>query len=154
MMNIIPSNDLTYHTCIFECFEHFSGPLDHHETFQTVSPFNIRAWSLSRLFQHFRHLSTNESSGCQVPQKSDVQILGYDMSKVAAAWKPLVKPHVCIRSFQCTTAKPTSGWTNPFEKYADVKLDHFPNFRGENKKYWKPPRKLQHTPRTHPRQSP
>ena len=22
------------------------------------------------------------------------------------------------------------GWTNPFEKYATVKLDHFPNFAG------------------------
>ena len=26
------------------------------------------------------------------------------------------------------------GWTNPFEKYAQVKLDHFPKDRGENKK--------------------
>ena len=25
------------------------------------------------------------------------------------------------------------GWTNPSEKYATVKLDHFPNFRGEKK---------------------
>ena len=27
------------------------------------------------------------------------------------------------------------GWTNLFEKYFLVKLDHFPNFRDENKKY-------------------
>ena len=27
------------------------------------------------------------------------------------------------------------GWTNPSEKYAKVKLDHFPNFRGEHKKH-------------------
>ena len=31
------------------------------------------------------------------------------------------------------------GWTNPSEKYAQVKLDHFPSFRDENKKYLKPP---------------
>ena len=31
------------------------------------------------------------------------------------------------------------GWTNPFEKYYIVKLDHFPRDRGENKKYLKPP---------------
>ena len=31
------------------------------------------------------------------------------------------------------------GWTNPFEKYANVKLDHFPKVRGENTKYLKPP---------------
>ena len=27
------------------------------------------------------------------------------------------------------------GWTNPFEKHAMVKMDHLPNFWGENKKY-------------------
>ena len=27
------------------------------------------------------------------------------------------------------------GDFNPLEKYATVKLDHFPNFRGENNKY-------------------
>ena len=27
------------------------------------------------------------------------------------------------------------GWTNPSEKYAQVKLDQFPRDRGENKKY-------------------
>ena len=26
------------------------------------------------------------------------------------------------------------GWTNPFEKYAAVKLDHFPRDPGENHK--------------------
>ncbi len=26
------------------------------------------------------------------------------------------------------------GWTNPFEKYAQVKLDHFPRDRGKNSK--------------------
>ena len=31
------------------------------------------------------------------------------------------------------------GWTNPFEKYANVKLDHFPKVWGENKTYLKPP---------------
>ena len=28
---------------------------------------------------------------------------------------------------------------HPSEKYAQVKLDHFPNFWGENKNYLKPP---------------
>ena len=35
-----------------------------------------------------------------------------------------------------------SGWwffTNPSEKYAEVKLEIFPRVRGENKKYLKPP---------------
>ena len=38
----------------------------------------------------------------------------------------------------------TSWWffTNPSEKYAKVKLNHFPNFRGENKKDLKPPPSL------------
>ena len=31
------------------------------------------------------------------------------------------------------------GWTNPLKKNMIVKLDHFPNFRGENKKSLKPP---------------
>ena len=31
------------------------------------------------------------------------------------------------------------GWTNPVEKYAQVKFDHFPKDRGENNKYLKPP---------------
>ncbi len=29
------------------------------------------------------------------------------------------------------------SWTNPIKKYAQVKLDHFPNNRSENKKYQK-----------------
>ena len=29
------------------------------------------------------------------------------------------------------------GWANPSEKYANVKLDHFPKW-GKNKKYFKP----------------
>ena len=33
-----------------------------------------------------------------------------------------------------------AGWTNPFEKYAQVKLDHcIPRDRDENNKYLKPP---------------
>ena len=37
--------------------------------------------------------------------------------------------------------KMTNWWffTNPFEKYAQVKLDHLPRVRGENKKRLKPP---------------
>ena len=37
-----------------------------------------------------------------------------------------------------------SWWffTNPSEKYAQVKLDHLPNFRGENGKYLKPPLRI------------
>ena len=31
------------------------------------------------------------------------------------------------------------GWTNPFEKYANVNLDPFPRVRGENLKKMKPP---------------
>ena len=31
------------------------------------------------------------------------------------------------------------GGFNPFEKYATVKLDHFPRYRDEHKKYLKPP---------------
>ena len=31
------------------------------------------------------------------------------------------------------------GWTNPSEKYANVKLDHLPEVRGENKKMKPPP---------------
>ena len=38
-------------------------------------------------------------------------------------------------AFNVQQQKPVSGWTNPFEKYAKVKLDHFPNFRGENSKH-------------------
>ena len=36
------------------------------------------------------------------------------------------------------------GWTNPFEKYAQVKLDHFARDRGENRKVFElPPPKFQ-----------
>ena len=37
----------------------------------------------------------------------------------------------------------TSWWFwHPFETYAQVKLDHFPSYRGEHHKYLKPPPKL------------
>ena len=38
------------------------------------------------------------------------------------------------------------SWTNPFEKYymTLVKLDHLPNFRGENQKSLKPPTRYSH----------
>ncbi len=40
------------------------------------------------------------------------------------------------------------GWTNPFETYAYcVKLDPFPRFRGENKRYLKPPPRQEKKPR-------
>jgi len=41
--------------------------------------------------------------------------------------------------------KSVSSWwffTNPFEKYAEVKLDHLPRVRDEHKKYWKPPPRI------------
>ena len=31
------------------------------------------------------------------------------------------------------------GWTNPFEKYAQVQLEIFPKDRGEHEKSLKPP---------------
>ena len=34
------------------------------------------------------------------------------------------------------------GWTNPFEKYARQNGFIFPNFRGENKRYLKPPTRI------------
>ena len=35
------------------------------------------------------------------------------------------------------------GWTDQFEKYAQVKLDQLPRVRGENEKYFKPPPRKQ-----------
>ena len=48
----------------------------------------------------------------------------------------------CLPEQHDETAKQlhASGWlNNPFEKYAQVKLDHFPKDRDENKKCLKPP---------------
>ncbi len=43
-------------------------------------------------------------------------------------------------SSHITSSYLVGDWTNPFEKYAQVKLDHFPRFRVEHKKnYLKPP---------------
>ena len=52
------------------------------------------------------------------------------------------------RGIHYDCAKPkqeySSWWffTNPIEKYAQVKLDHFPIGRGENKRYLKPSQNL------------
>ena len=51
-------------------------------------------------------------------------------------WKPSFSgSHVKL--WGCIFLNSTRWWffTNPVEKI--VKLDHFPNFRGENKKYWR-----------------
>ena len=34
--------------------------------------------------------------------------------------------------FDLSNSELVGGWTNPFEKYESVKLDHFPKVRGEN----------------------
>ena len=48
-----------------------------------------------------------------------------------------------VMTFQPPQNNP-SWWffTNPSEKYAQVKLDHLPNFRGENKEYLEPPLRM------------
>ena len=44
-----------------------------------------------------------------------------------------------------------SGWLNhPFEKYAQVKLDHFPKVRGETLKKMKPPPNNMYSKNTSP----
>ena len=43
--------------------------------------------------------------------------------------------HQLVQNFLPSTVWTlVGGWTNPFEKYAPVKLDHFPKDRSENKK--------------------
>ena len=64
--------------------------------------------------------------------------------------KSTASPMICIscskqpekknaeRCIQYSPSTIVGGWTNPFEKYTQVTLDHFP--RDENKKIWmKPP---------------
>ena len=49
-------------------------------------------------------------------------------------WK-MEKPIISQRQ----QTRSVGGWTNPSEKILVVKLDHFPNLPGGNKKYLKPP---------------
>ncbi len=46
-----------------------------------------------------------------------------------------------FKSCKKNALKPTTSWwlNHPIEKYATVKLDHFPNFRDEHKKHEKKP---------------
>ena len=79
-------------------------------------------WNLLKLFLH-DHFVLKRYSCCFLKLWKDLQIdliLG----------NPLLK---CLL---------VGGWTNPFEKYAQVKLDHLPRDRVENKKYLKPPPSL------------
>ena len=51
------------------------------------------------------------------------------MAGIAHTAVPSVNPPKA--ALRLSHPKLLGGWsTNPFEKYAQVKLDHFPNFRG------------------------
>ena len=53
-------------------------------------------------------------------------------------WWPAEKNSPVTRYLQDHPTILVGGWTNPVEKYAQVKLDHFPRDRGENSKNnWK-----------------
>ena len=46
----------------------------------------------------------------------------------------LLYNYTCYPIFEVEQFKKLVGGFNPFEKYAQVKLDHFPKDRGENSK--------------------
>ena len=73
-----------------------------------------------------------------LPAEKSSVVPSFSRKKLHKIW-PVDRRDILMKLKRSSCSKDDSklvgGWTDPFEKYAQVKLDRFPKFRGENKKY-------------------
>ena len=98
-------------------------------------------WSFFFWMACWHHNFGNKSTVSNLSIKH--QVMKHDMSRTCPVSSHTNLPTHPFSSMEHPMSPIFSivgGWTNPSEKYAQVKLDYFPRVRGRNKKkYLKPP---------------
>ena len=82
---------------------------------------------------HFQFSTISQKEFVTLPETNETNSLPLKMD----AWKTFSFPFWGLAGLfsGANLLLLVGGWTNPSEKYAQVKLEIFPKVRGENKKY-------------------
>ena len=94
-------------------------------------------WNITLGVGRSKTKKTNILGNCKMLERSPVAMWfwGFCGSFVPHLVGKYIIPGDPNRSPNITASQLVCGWTNLFEKHYIVKLDHFPNFRGEHQTY-------------------